>query len=409
MNSCDTFDLNAVANKGTFGGTPAEALAALIHEAAPDDAGRTMATAMFVLSHWQMTCAQLTAAVPSVILVNAGDACSDPLDGFADEFIFLISDLEQRLNDEGKEKNVHYPGDACKAMATAVLYAQQLTKDHIHADLYRNMFHGYRKREFGAGPAHRYSRAWTEDYGWMSNTSNRMVLRLDQAEDRDLLRHDLLSNADKLRNPKGLGEKLTKVDKKLALSGSLHSAQWDEPVVTRLLTTGWPVLFLPHTVITPLRVENTVDLHLARMQLAAYRWQTRVTAEEVLPEDPWLQYHHRLLLGRLAHMPADYSFAVQRMVRELGAICMRLAMVIGMSFKVREAPILLGQDLFRLTLRAIVIGVFSLAYHGWGFDAGCPRAMVVAMLDHIRSHGPLNRRGLPAEDVAGHNSAAFRI
>jgi hypothetical protein len=57
-------------------------------------------------------------------------------------------------------------------------------------------------------------------------------------------------------------------------------------------------------------------------------------------------------------------------------------------------PTLIGQDLFRSTLRAVVIGVASLSYHGWGFEAGVPRASVVRLLEHLRTKGPQSRREL---------------
>ena len=388
MNSHQHQEPNPLAN------TPAHAVASFITAAAPGANERTMATAMLTLSLWQMSNGPLTATVPSVLLVNAGDAKSDPIDGFMEDFVFHLNRLEERLRDGSNEKNSHAPGDAHKAMKMAVWSAGQLSPGHIYTEVYRSQFHRYRSRDFGEGPAARYTRAWTEEYGWLSNCDDRLVLRLDQAGDRTAMREDLLTASEKLSEPKGLGWELAPVPKKLALSGSLNSAEWDEALVTRLLMTGWPVLFLPHTAMVPLRAEETADLHLAFMKIAACEWSSQVKAEESTPEDPWLEYHHRLLQERLTHLPMDYAFNVQRMVRELGGVCMRLAMIIGNDTKSEAVIILLGQDLFRNTLRAIVIGVRGLAYHGWGFNAGCPREVVVALLQHVRDQGPLSRREL---------------
>lgn len=381
--------------------TPAHAVASFISNAAPDDAGRTMATAMLTLSCWQMSNGPLTATVPSVLLVNAGDAESDPLDDFMEDFVFHLDRLEQYLRDGSNEKNRLLPGDAHKAMRLAVWGAEQLIASNgssAHLDMrmevYRNQFHSYRSREIGDGPAARYTRAYMEEYGWLSNRDNRLVLRLDHTDDRKAMREDLLTGSNKLYDPKGFGWELAPISKKLALSGSVNSAEWDESLVTRLLTAGWPVLFLPHTVMLPLRAEETADLHLAFMKVDSFKWQSQVTADDVAPEDPWLQHHFHLLLSRLSHMPMDYSFAVQRMVRELGGVCVRLAIIISNDIKSTDVNVIMGQDLFRKTLRAILIGVAGLAYHGWGFDAGCPRETVATLLQHIRDHGPLSRREL---------------
>ena len=55
---------------------------------------------------------------------------------------------------------------------------------------------------------------------------------------------------------------------------------------------------------------------------------------------------------------------------------------------------MIGQDLFRSTLRAVVIGAASLSYHGWGFDAGVSRERVQQLLEQLRTNGPLSRREL---------------
>jgi len=201
-----------------------------------------------------------------VILVNAGDAQRDPLDDFTEDFIFHLDKLEQSLSDGSNVTNPHLPGDAHKAMNIAVRSAEQLTPDHIYTEVYRNQFHNYRSRDYGEGPGHRYTRAWSEEYGWLSSYENRLVLRLDQADDRNALRNDLLTGSKKLYDAKGIGWELVPVSKKLALSGSLNSAEWDEALVTKMITTGWPVLFLPHSVIAPLLVEHKIDLHLACMK-----------------------------------------------------------------------------------------------------------------------------------------------
>ncbi len=385
-----------------FKNTTTQAVASFINGAAPDENGRCMATAMLTLSMWQIAPEPFTASVPSVLLVNAGDAQNDPLDGFAEEFVFNLGWLEQSLSDGSNVKDPHIPGDARKGMHMAVWGAGQLPPDHIYTDRNRSQFHNYRARDYGDGPGYRYTRAWTEEYGWLSNHDNRLVLRLDQADDRKALREDLLNGSKKLHDAKGLGWELVPVSKKLAFSGSLHSGEWDEALVTKMITGGWPVLFIPHSVTVPLSTEHKPNLHLACRMVAAFTWHSRVTALDALPDDPWLQHHNNLLRMRLANMPADYGFAIQRIVRELGDVCMRLAHAICRDNNDVHVTSLVGQDLYRMTLRAIVIGVAALGYHCWGFTARL-RTKGVALMHHLRTHGPSSRRDLqrkfPAMDL----------
>lgn len=92
-------------------------------------------------------------------------------------------------------------------------------------------------------------------------------------------------------------------------------------------------------------------------------------------------------------MPFDYAFNIQRILRELSGVCMRLASVIGQQGG-PNAITLIGQDLFRSTLRGVVIGMASLAYHGWVFDAGVPRELVQQLMEPLRANGPQTRRAL---------------
>jgi hypothetical protein len=384
-----------------FEGTPAHAVASFLYGATSDENGRCMAAAMLTLSLWQSTPGPPTLSnMPSAILVNAGDATSDPLDGFAEEFVFRIREHEQSLLDDSNILNRYAPGDPEKAMRLAMWGAEQLIAKRGHAAhedermwKCQRQFHNYRERNFGGGPGYRYTRAWTEQYGWLSNHDARLVLRLDQAEDRKAMRQDLLSDSEKLCEPRGIGWEMMSVSKKLAFSGSLHSGEWDDALVTQLLCKGWPVVFLPHSVITPLRTENKPGLHMARMKAMTDQWLRPITPMAILPKDPWFQYHHGYLRSRLSFMPADYCFAIERIVRELGDVCMRLAHNICCDAKNGHLTTIIGQDLFRMTLRAIVIGVAALGYHCWGFTARL-RAKAMAVMHHLRTHGPSSRRDL---------------
>jgi hypothetical protein len=380
---------------------PAEAVARFLHEGCADDAGRTMSIATFTLSLWQITYGPITATVPSALLVHATDvAGGDPLDAFAAEFVFHdVRKLEQRLKQEeetGIKRTLACPGEPGPSMRTALHCAELARSRGItsHFEGACESFNNYRSNYYGSGPAYRYGRAWSDEYGWLSGEDNRMVLRLEHPDDRKTLRKDLLGASPKLRDPRGLDHLLQMVPKQLALSGSLPGSVWDRPLVDALMRDGGPVLFLPHSTTAPLKLPYSPDLHLACMQVADTGWRRQVTAEQVLPDDPWVQHYHLALMKRLVHTPMDYAFNVQRILRQLWQVCVRFARAICEQGGGPDAITLISQDLFRSTLRAVVIGVASLTYHGWGFHAGVPRASVVQLLDHLRANGPQTRRDL---------------
>lgn len=412
-----TFPIEAAtSNSGPYEGTVATALASFIHRCAEQGTGPGMSVAMFALSMWQMSCGPWTRTVPSVLLVNAGDALTDPVDAFAEKFAFSIGHLDEDVAGRNAVKSTHLPGNADERMRTALSLSQHLPSDHPLKRTYLDEFHGDRSRLFGYGPAARYSRAWVEEYGWLSGDEDRLVLRLDKPEDRRAFLADVLNHAERLHQPTGVGRELTRVPKSLALSGSLHSAEWDEPLVTKLLTSGRPVLFLPHTQIDPFAVPHAVDMHLARMTVKKRAWRKQVFAEEILEKDRWRDHYHHQLLSRLHHMPTDYAFGMQRMFRELGEVCSRLAQTFCGIYRQPNDPALitiLGMDLYRMTMRSMVIGVAALAYHSWGFDAGCPRKDVAAVLHHLRSRASMSLRDLqrrfPALDATKRNAVLRRL
>jgi hypothetical protein len=377
--------------------TPAEAMARFLHEGCGDDSARTMSVAAFTLSLWQVTNGPITASLPSVLLVYAGDNTSgDPIDAFVGEFVFPgVSRQEESLSSDDEKRTLASQGDPSAAMDQAFQIAELARSRGIPGlvDANRSLFNNHRRTLHGDGPAYRYGRAWSDQHGWLSGNDSRMILRLHTADDRKAFRKDLLEGAEKLRDPQGYDHLLRKVRKQLALSGSLPGTEWDRLLVEAMMQEGWPALFLPHCAKSALEIPYSPDLHLARMQVAATGWRRQVTAELKLPDDPWIQHYHTAVMKRLAHMPFDYAFNIQRILRELGGVCMRLASVIGEQGG-PNAITLIGQDMFRSTLRAVLIGVASLAYHGWGFDAGVSRERVQQLLDHLRKNGPQTRRAL---------------
>lgn len=51
-------------------------------------------------------------------------------------------------------------------------------------------------------------------------------------------------------------------------------------------------------------------------------------------------------------------------------------------------------DLCGHALRGLVLSVAGLAWHGLGFDAGCPHAEVVRVLEYLRTREPMTKSEL---------------
>lgn len=70
------------------GGAPKhEVLSELIHRSSSEPAISSTATAALVLSLWQLRGKALSEHVPSMILLNAGEAAPDPVDDFISAFV----------------------------------------------------------------------------------------------------------------------------------------------------------------------------------------------------------------------------------------------------------------------------------------------------------------------------------
>jgi hypothetical protein len=98
------------------------------------------------------------------------------------------------------------------------------------------------------------------------------------------------------------------------------------------------------------------------------------------------------LRKRLRNLPAAYEFAILTMMHELGEVCARIVqnMTPGGIGSLTQSAIYM--DFHAMAFRGIVIGIHSLAYHGFGLDAAAPRPTVAKLLDRLRSDGPMTRR-----------------
>jgi hypothetical protein len=376
---------------------PHRALAEFLHGSAPDPATRAMAATTLVLSLWQVAGRSLTPQPPWMLLVNAGEAVDDPLDALAD---FHVSGVGNKA-EPGKGE--------CLAEGTSSEKAEEIliqsvsTRQHLRETAPNKTFDA-RQAEFlhakatstlyGQGLTRPYSRAWHGEQGWITEDNDEVILRLDGPADRVAFRKDVLSRPKRLLKPVGIGTGLSLTHKTLALSGSLTPDLCDAYLVQGLLGIGRPVFILPHLARTPLKGQPS-SLLMLNIKMAARNCTPIITPSQ-LPPDPWCSNYERVLRNRLHFLPGDYSFAVLRLIRDLGPVCLEIVTQItkGEAKATPEEKFALFCDLYALSFRGIVLSIVGLAYHGLGFDPGCTRSDTLDNLREVRKNGSCTRREL---------------
>jgi hypothetical protein len=372
------------------------ALADFLHTSSPDPATRTMAAAMCALSHWQVCGRTMTPTLPHMLMVNAGGAATDPLDGFADDFPVGLQRREPM--DTGVGSFLGGTPEMVRTSMNLHLRLWQIMKEETpwkvsEIEGHKEVFNDAKITGFGSGRVARYAQAWDDQFEWVTGPTDELVLRLNQPADHEAFRRDVLTRPWRLLEPPGLSVALTKTTKSVVLSGSLNGAQWDEAIVQKLVGLGLPVLFLPHLAQTPLWVSDRFGMGALGATLAHRDWKPLVAAIH-LPATDWFVHYEELLRARLHTMPTGYEFSVLQVVHQLGKVCARIAQHHATPDMPRNVISAMYMDLHAMAFRGIVIGVTGLAYHCLGFEAGCPRETAVKMLHHLRATGPLRRRDI---------------
>jgi hypothetical protein len=370
-----------------------------IHGSAADEQTRTMALAVFVLSLWQLAGRAMTPRVPSILLVNGESTEPDPLDTFATRHTGMGSG-----EPEAKGYGTFLGGNA----ELALLRMSRLVKEREGlkggaelvarntGELWKQWGHAKPMR-FGSGRAGQYARMRDPNLHWVTDGTDDVILRLDRPEDLEQFRQDVLNHPERLTHPLGYGSNLTLIPKTLAVAGSLSPEQWDDRLVSGIIALGLPVVFLPHvareTIVEPERF--ALDL----ISIGFSDVWPRLIGRQIVP-DPWLppsqalSTYEGILRRRLGHFPGAYEFSVLTTIRELGYVCERIAGFVSMDGSPIEETGMLCWNLLEVTTRAITMGIVSLGYHGRGFDAGCPREVVVRLLTHLRAATPTTFRDL---------------
>ena len=224
-------------------------LAEFIHGCSPDPATRTNATASLVLSLWQLAGRGMTRQLPSMILLNAGEAETDPIDSFVHQ---LVGD-DDRNKPEVQTSGVFAYGSveqATKAMENAILRRQEIGDPHPdhpwryeEIRLWEDRFRAAQCTAFGAGRSRPFSKAWQEPFGLLTGRDDEIILRIVDAGDREAFREDVLENCTKLEIPMGYGAGLELVPKTISVTGSLTPDLWDGELVEGILELGSPIHF----------------------------------------------------------------------------------------------------------------------------------------------------------------------
>lgn len=374
-------------------------LAEFLHSCSPDPSTRTMAAAVFALTHWQMVGRAMTRELPWMLLINAGGADTDPLDAFADDCSTGLG----RKGPSESGRGMYTGGTPQKARATmisAIKLKEQLgsptPQNESQIKQFETLFEDAKATGYGSGRTGQYSRAWDDELGWLTDSTGSLILRLDQPEDHVAFRKDVLENPGILLGPFGPGKNLNPTRKVLAVAGSLAPAEWDDPLVLNLIRLGMPVFHLPHFGQEPLNIKDELNLLMISTRIGNKRLEksTPVVAANHLPANDWFRHYEKLLRQRLREMPGAYEFSVLRAVHELGEVCAAIAIYGSAPETPADETSAMYMDLHAMALRGIVIGIASLSYHCIGFHAGCPREEAVKLLRHLREKGALSRRDL---------------
>ena len=376
--------------------SPPHPLVSWLHGCSPNPDNRTMAAAMFVLTHWQMAGLLFGSELPWFLLVNAGDAKTDPLDSAHDDIATGMGCKETRQEGHGVLSGAT-PESAKTRMRHVIaergsLGAPTAGNQKRIEELERHFIAG-KAQVFGHGRTGHYAQMWDDELGWITDESNHIILRLDRPDDHAAFRKDVLGDSRWLRDPVGVGASLTMERKYLMVSGSLDSSQWTGDLAARLLHVPRPFFFLPHLAHEALVCENRLVLFCTSLKFPGSRVDPLGLPMQ-LPEDNWSRHYAKLMRRLLRQLPGEYEFMVNCVVRMLQPLCMRIVQHYAPKGCDDQQQVDLFADLHHMAWRGIVIGLAALKWHGLGIDAGCGLRWTFEQVKHIHQHGPVSRRDL---------------
>jgi hypothetical protein len=375
-----------------------EVLSDLVHGCSPAPGTQTITAAALVFSLWQLRGRALTEHVPSMLLLDAGEAAPDPVDELSRSLVH-----DEGANRPKTDNNLPNapikPEHSQRVMADAIIERARLgegvTEDPIlrdRASALETRFINARLAGYGCGNSRPYSQAWNEHLGLITDDHDQLILRLNSAPDRVTFRQDVLGATGKLLAPDGIGSGLQWTRKSVSISGSLTPDLWDEALVRGIIELGLPILLLPHVGDGPLTIPNqpALDVIPTLWHSAPGR---RATTSLPLPPVDWFEAHATDVRRRLHTLPGTgtYEFAILQVLHQLGGVCNQIAHFAADSEASPEHVSALFWDLHTRAFRGITLGVAALAWHCPGFDPGCPREKALKALKDLRRKGAMSR------------------
>lgn len=381
-------------------------------------ASRTLAATTLVLTLWQMGGRTITPRIPSLLLIDAGEAQTDPLDAFINQHGLGLGHGFMPESGIG----TYVGGTAAKAPAAMLQCIQERAElgeatpyNQVQIERLKKRFHDAQATGCGMGDSGPYTRMWNDGMGWVTNTSGQILLRFDQPADRESFRNDLLDHPERLLHPQGVNQSMYLSKKHIAVSGSIPPVEWDDELVNGVMKLGLPIFFLPHAVKEPLVVSDRPNFALLTVGFrnAPVHAGGQVVAPIHLPANEYCWRYQKILRQRLHLLPGGYELSVLRIIHELEDVCYRIARHSAAPGSSGEEIMTIFVTLHALTFRGIVLSIASLAYHCLGFDPGCPRHKALALMRLLRNKGPLTRRdlqrGVQSFTAAGLNKVLARL
>ena len=372
---------------------PHEVVNKFIRGSSQDAATRNLATAALVIALAQVAGPAAIRRPPGCLLVHAGGLGSDPLDSVTSK----LTGISNAAPTVPPDEQVRLKGWMF-ALAKAVIAMRQtgrLTTEFLN--LRATEFKQARCQAFGGDRAGLYASRCGEQFGWVADGSNHVILRLDRDEDRLKFREDVVKGDPLLLNPYGLGDSMIMAPKVLSVAGSLPADRWDVPLVEGIIERALPILFLPHCAKGFLKTAGELAMQKVAIDLEDAMHRGLIHAPPVtpgrLPSLPWFTACHARLRQRLLHFPERYDFYIQGTLRDLIDWCRRLSHWLLKPDSAANERNVLYSNLARATFFAVCHGVDALGWHGYGFPIApeCSREELMKLLAAVRKAGTLTR------------------
>ncbi len=381
---------------------PMADLGSFMHGCSEDPVTRVMATTALVLSLCQTAGPAMIAQPPGFLLVNAGEAPSDPIDAVMKNMIGMARPAP-RPKPEDYERNR-------KTMKAALARKQNEVSPHKPVLDFFGLtesgdcplaasFHSAMADNCGRGRAGWYADRRDPDFGWFSDATGYSILRLERGEDIHQLKEDVRLHAERLTHPVGYNARMREEAKRLSIAGSLPVTDWDDHLARGIVGNAIPVLFLPHHANKPLVTPGHLALEWIGIALASEAIDSSAAPVDAVQrldacDTPWVSDWLARLRERLRFMPGDYEFLIMRTVRELLPCCQRLAGILApIGMPVAESQNF-GFDLFTHVLQGVCLGVEALGWQGYGIECPVGCEPVRRVLRAVREHGSMSKRDL---------------